>query len=289
MKLGVFVHPKRPKVSKNEIETILKSHDFHIADSISDIDIALVVGGDGTFSYYGRNLSIPLLFIGVTEPDILGSKSILAKTTIEDIDKALLCLKKGQYKIIKRNMISVKYNTFEPVDVLTDIYVERGIFAGCIRYTVSVAKNKIKETKDNNDNNNNNDNDKNVDFIDFVIGNGVIISTAFGSTGYYSYPDKISNPTKITSELFDDDDLGVCHILPSFAVRKKTKLKKEKTIKQIRYTVPFQSTIKINIIRDADVRLYGMLDSSKGVAVKTNNPITITPSKRIAKIVNLIF
>lgn len=284
MKLGVFVHPKRPKISKNEIETILKSCDFQIADSNSDIDVALVIGGDGTFSYYGRNLSIPLLFIGVNEPDILGSKSILAETTIDEIDKALLCLKKGQYKIVKRNLISVKYNTLEPVDILTDIYVERGIFAGCIRYTVSVAKNEVKETEDDDD-----DNDKTVDFIDFVIGNGVIISTAFGSTGYYSYPDKISNTTKITSELFDDDKLGICHILPTFAVRKKTKLKKEKTIKQIRYTVPFKSTIKINIVRDADVRLYGTTDSSKGVAVNTNIPIIITPSKRIAEIVHLEF
>ncbi|MGN6624093.1 MAG: hypothetical protein ACTHKK_08125 [Candidatus Nitrosocosmicus sp.] len=286
MKLGVFVHPKRPKISKKEIETIVKSCDIQIADSISDIDIALVVGGDGTFSYYGRNLSIPLLFIGVNEPDILGSKSVLAETTIDDIDKVLSYLKKGLYKIIKRKMISVKYNTFEPVDVLTDIYVERGIFAGCIRYTVSVAKNKIKETEVENIINNNN---KTVDFIDFVIGNGVIISTAFGSTGYYSYRDKICNTTKIVSELFDDDNLGVCHILPTFAVRKKTKLKKEKTIKQIRYTVPFQSTININVMRDADVRLYGTVDSSTGVTVNTNIPIIITPSKRMAEIVHLEF
>ena len=34
---------------------------------------------------------------------------------------------------------------------------------------------------------------------------------------------------------------------------------------QIQYTVPIESTIKINLIRDADVGLYGTTDDSKGI------------------------
>jgi NAD+ kinase len=182
-------------------------------------------------------------------------------------------------------MISVKYSTFEPVDVLTDIYVERGIFAGCIRYTVSVAKNKIT----NLENDDERDNKQALIFTDYVIGNGVIISTAFGSNGYYSYVDKITNITNIRSEKFNDHRIGICHILPTFAVRKKMGLKKESDIRHIRYTVPIQSIIKINIRRDADVRLYGTTNHYKGIAVKTNMPIIISPSKRAAKIIHLLF
>ena len=52
-------------------------------------------------------------------------------------------------------------------------------------------------------------------FTDFVIGNGVIISTSFGSSGYYSYLDRIGKPKKKPMELFDDNKLGICHILPN--------------------------------------------------------------------------
>jgi mRNA-degrading endonuclease RelE of RelBE toxin-antitoxin system len=284
LKFGVFVHPQRPKIPKKDIETILKSLSLQVAETSTAADIALVIGGDGIFSYYGRNLSIPLLFVGVPDTDILGSKSRLAEVTFDHFVNSLKRLKKGNYKIVKRKMFSVKYNTFKPVDILTDIYVERGIFAGCIRYTTSVSQNVIISIE----NNNKEDNIQKSIFTDFVIGNGVIISTSFGSTGYYSYIDKIVNTTKIKSQLFNDNRIGVCHILPTFAIRKKMSLKKVKDIKHIRYSVPFQSIIEINIVRDANVRLYGTTSDSKGVVVKKNNPIVITPSKRTAKIIRLL-
>ena len=285
MKFGIFVHPQRPKVAKKAIETILKSLDLQVSENPSAADIALVIGGDGTFSHYGRNLSIPLLFVGVHDSNILGSKNRLAETSFEHLVGALKRIKKGHYRTVKRKMISVKYNSFEPVDVLTDIYVERGIFAGCIRYTVSVAKNKITDME----NSDKSDNKQSPIFTDFVIGNGVIVSTAFGSNGYYSYVDKITNTSKIKCELFNDNRMGICHILPTFAVRKKMSLKKESDIKHVRYTVPFQSIIKINITRDADVRLYGTTSHSKGIAVKTNMPVIISPSKRTAEIIHPLF
>jgi hypothetical protein len=47
-------------------------------------DIALVVGGDGTFGYYGKKLQIPMLFVGVIDKDIMGSKARLAEILFED-------------------------------------------------------------------------------------------------------------------------------------------------------------------------------------------------------------
>jgi hypothetical protein len=43
------------------------------------------------------------------------------------------------------------------------------------------------------------------------------------------------------------------------------------TGEQIQYTVPIESTIKINLIRNANVRLYGITDDSKGTAVGIRN------------------
>jgi hypothetical protein len=50
----------------------------NITYSEKDPDIAIVIGGDGTFGYYGRIPCIPMLFVGVNDSDILGSKANLA-------------------------------------------------------------------------------------------------------------------------------------------------------------------------------------------------------------------
>lgn len=60
-----------------------------VSYSTRDPDIAIVVGGDGTFGYYGRTLSIPMLFVGFNDPDVLGSKAKLAEILFHDLSKAL--------------------------------------------------------------------------------------------------------------------------------------------------------------------------------------------------------
>ena len=87
MKFKIFVHPLRPKVQIEKIQKILKSLDLQISDT--NPDIALVIGGDGTFSYYGKKLSIPMLFIGVPTDEILGSKGRLAEFSLQNLTKTL--------------------------------------------------------------------------------------------------------------------------------------------------------------------------------------------------------
>ena len=99
-------------------------------------------------------------------------------------------------------------------DILTDVYIERGIFSRCIRYALSVTIRKensgyhtLKK------------------FVEYAIGNGVIVSTSFGAHGYYSYLDRItvgkSNNNKSNDRAqFSDNKLGICHIIPTFLVRK---------------------------------------------------------------------
>ncbi|WP_415310909.1 hypothetical protein [Candidatus Nitrosocosmicus sp. FF01] len=164
------------------------------------------------------------------------------------------------------------------ISILTDVYLERGLFAGCIRYSISISsdKNTYKKNKST--------------FTDYVIGNGVIISTSFGSSGYYSYLDRIKNPKQNSSELFDDNKLGICHILPTFAVRRIGDGANYKEIVPIRYTVPASSssTIEITVIREANIRLYGTTIHSKGVKITWNKPVTVTSSTKTAKILHLV-
>ena len=129
------------------------------------------------------------------------------------------------------------------------------------------------------------------------MGNGVIISTSFGAHGYYSYLDSITqgrlndNYKSNNSSQFSDNKLGVCHIIPTFLARKMNLgNKKERTVVRgscIRYTVPNQSIIKISLTRNADVRLYGTTENSRGLAITSNVEILIGPSRRTAKIIRL--
>jgi len=274
LKFKIFVHPIRPKVQKEKIQKILHSLDLEISET--DSDIALVIGGDGTFSYYGKKLSIPMLFVGVPTNEILGSKSRLAEISLSELPKALRKIAKGNYVVTEKRMLDVTYGTLPVISVLTDVYLERGLFAGCIRYSISVSSNKL-------------DNKKNKsDFTEYVIGNGVIITTSFGATGYYSYLDRIENLKQKPSELFDDNKLGVCHILPTFAKRCLADEPNHEEIVPIRYTVPVSCTIEIAVLREANIRLYGTTIHSKGVKIAWNKPITVTSSIKTAKIVRLV-
>lgn len=243
-----------------------------VSYSKSAPDIAIVVGGDGIFGYYGRTLTIPMLFVGVKDPNILGSKSRLAEIFVDHLAKTLIDIEAGRYCVDKERMLSVHCNGYKS-DILTDVYLERGIFAGSLRYAISVGNKKLKRSKSK------------VYFTDYAIGNGVIVSTSFGSAGYYSYPDRIKagNGGRNISR-FSGDKIGMCHIIPSFLVREKNG-RKQPT--RINYTVPSQSIIKITLMRDANARLYGTTKHSKGIAIGTSDEVTISQSNRTGKIIRL--
>jgi hypothetical protein len=285
LKLGIFVHSKRPKISIKEVVKVFQS--VNIPYSNKDPDIAIVIGGDGTFGYYGRILRIPMLFVGINDSDILGSKAKLAGVSYDYLARALISIKSGSYFVDKRRMFSLNYGTERSVDILTDIYLERGNFSHGIRYALSVfspVRSNLELVPKK--------------FTEYAIGNGVIISTSFGSGGYYSYPQRIkqgkfNDNDTVTHKRFSDNRIGICHIIPTFLLREKNERRGKKnnnirmTGEQIQYTVPIESTIKINLIRNANVRLYGTTDDSKGTAVGIDKEISIIASNRFAKIIQL--
>ena len=63
--------------------------------------------------------------------------------------------------------------------------------------------------------------------------------------------------TTLPHKRFSDNRIGICHIIPTFLLREKMKegVKKNNIrmiSEQIQYTVPIESTIKINLIRNAN-------------------------------------
>lgn len=262
MKFGIYVHPKRPKVPVEQI--VKKLRRAGVAYSPSDPDIAIVVGGDGTFGYYGRTLALPLLFVGVHESGILGSKAKLAEVMFDHLGEAVQNIEGGSYLLTKRHMIRVNLRG-ECTDVLTDVYLERGLFSGCARYIVSITENRKRA------------------FTEYVIGNGVICSTSFGSQGYYSYPDKLTGSAKGAE--VPEGRIGICHIIPVLLVREANN--RRRTRQNLRYTVPFQSQINITLSRDTDTRLYGTTAHCGGVVVKYGDNVIINRSKKMASVIKL--
>jgi NAD kinase len=55
LKFRICVHSKRPKIPLNEILKVVES--AGVSYSNRDPDVAIVVGGDGTFGYYGKKTS----------------------------------------------------------------------------------------------------------------------------------------------------------------------------------------------------------------------------------------
>lgn len=267
MKFGIFVHPKRPKISVEKIAKQIRS--AGLVYSPDAPDIAIVVGGDGTFGYYGRILPLPMLFVGVRDFNILGSKARLAEIMYDSLDRALHDIDAGKYQVIEKRMLSVNFGN-QNSDVLTDVYLERGEYAGCIRYAIQIRSSSSS-------------------FSEYSIGNGVIVSTSYGSGGYFSYPNRLEGKEwgqNCAIMRFSDENIGICHIIPMFLVRERMNGEHQLT-NRIQYTIPIDSQVQIRLIRESNVRLYGITEDSKGKPVNLNDKITVSASKRFARIIKL--
>ncbi|MGA9910784.1 MAG: hypothetical protein WBP84_11290, partial [Nitrososphaeraceae archaeon] len=257
----------RPKVLAKDITKIFK--DCGINPSSKDPDIAIIIGGDGTFGYFGRKLDIPMLFVGVKDLNPVGSKASLAELFFDKLNYGIREMEDGNYYIENRTLISVDYcGSYE--DVFTDVYLERGNFGGCLRYLVSLNTKKRKHEE--------------FRFTDYAIGNGVIICTATGSSGYYSYTQRITSISSYKAQ-FSNNKLGICHITPYSLLRVSkghTFLKPE-----VQYTIPLQSEIKLNLLRSSNALLYGLSHNSRGIKISENDTITIEPSPRTAKVIKI--
>lgn len=127
------------------------------------IDLVIVVGGDGTILRAARDLAhwnIPLLGINV------GHKGFLAEIEVEQMDRYLQYVAAGQYGFRERMMLEAvvrrENEMLERYLALNDIIVSRGPFSRIIKLDAYI---------DN-------------EFLESYSGDGLIVSSPTGSTGY---------------------------------------------------------------------------------------------------------
>ena len=110
-----------------------------------------------------------------------------------------------------------------------------------------------------------------------------MVTTAAGSTGYYSYLDRIrtgefdsTGHTEIRT-----DEVGICHILPTYIERIGS------AAHPLRYTVPWGSRVELSITRPADARLYGLPGQRLGVRITSADSVAVHASPETTKVIVL--
>lgn len=160
-----------------------KKADFYsevsLAEQLNDwreqLELIIVVGGDGTILRVARDMAcwdVPILGIN------LGQKGFLAEIEVEQMERFLQYIANGQYDYQERMMIEAslkrKDQELGKYLALNDIVVSRGPFSRIIKLETYV----------------------NEDFMESYSGDGVIVATPTGSTGYsLSAGGPIVNPT----------------------------------------------------------------------------------------------
>ena len=213
---------------------------------------------------YGRTEEIPLLFVGVRAKGAGGSMAHLAQANFDELPEVLGRVAQGDYTVDEHRRLAVLKNGKRIGEVFTDVYLQRGSQSDCIRYRVRVSG-------------------KGVDFQEAAIGDGVVVSTPAGSSGYYSYPDKINgewmDPAAFAS--LKKDEVGICHINPTFTERSG------ESRHPLRYKVPWGCTVELSLFRESDARLYGTTDSKAGVSVVLGDTVTVVPGKKVTRVIAL--
>jgi hypothetical protein len=262
MKAKMLLDGGKPKVPPGALRTILEKAGMTVTEKAADFGV--VVGGDGRFSNYGRNEEIPLLFVGVRARGAGGSRAHLAQANFDELPEVLPRIKKGDYKIDEHKRLAVLKNGKRIGEVFTDVYLQRGSQGDCIRYRVRVSG-------------------KGVAIEEAAIGDGVVVSTRAGSSGYYSYPDRIRgewmDPGAFAT--LRRDEVGICHINPTFTERSR------EARHPLRYAVKWGCEVELSLFRESHARLYGTTDSKSGVGVELGDTVTILPGTKVTRVIVL--
>lgn len=139
------------------------------------LNLIIVVGGDGTILRVARDLAcwnVPILGIN------LGQKGFLAEIEVEQMERFLQYIASGQYDYQERMMMEARLRRGDEdlgyYLALNDIVVSRGPFSRIIKVETYI----------------------NEDYMESYSGDGVIVATPTGSTGYsLSAGGPIVNPT----------------------------------------------------------------------------------------------
>jgi NAD kinase len=250
----------KPKIQPPVLKRMLEKAGFEVGENRPDIGV--VVGGDGRFSRYGRTEDIPLLFVGMRSRKGTGSKAFMARAQLDQLPGALEKIRLGEYKIENHRRLEVVKNGRMLGRVFTDVYLQRGADSTCIRYNVKATG-------------------EGISIREAAVGDGIVVSTSAGSSGYYSYPDRIRGETvnPVAHTIIGKNMIGVCHLVPTYTEREGSKER------PLRYTLPWGTVVELSIFRHADARVYGTSDSHEGVRVDVGDRVTVRPSDSVTRVI----
>lgn len=172
--IGILYNIEHKGVNQavNKLESILKKHEFnwektYIAPSKSqkiknfkkNVDLVIVVGGDGTFlaasRYFSRN-NIPLLGINT------GRLGFLAQIQTHEIEDGIKKIIEGKFKIQERLMIQAKSSCGKTYSALNDMVIRGSSISRAAKLFMYINESHV---------------------CDYVA-DGLIISSPTGSTAY---------------------------------------------------------------------------------------------------------
>ncbi|MBU3131522.1 NAD(+)/NADH kinase [Clostridium gasigenes] len=170
-----LVLEKVKKVFTDSKIVVLDSYKISDYDFKEEIDIIMVLGGDGTILGVARELigrsNSPIIGINI------GNLGFLSSVEISGLDMAMDKLKNGKYKIQNRMMLECNLAIKEiknSRNALNDIVVARGTLSRMVKFQVFIDGKRYYTFK----------------------GDGIIIATPTGSTAYsfsaggpFVYPD----------------------------------------------------------------------------------------------------
>ncbi len=141
---------------------LFDKYQFLLDDELfSDADLIVSIGGDGTLltsSYSGRNYGTPILGIN------FGKLGFLAEYEINNLDKFIDELEKGEYKIEERMTLCGECVNGEEgtLFAINDIVIDKGHWPKMIEMELRIDD----------------------EYVSTFSADGIIISTPTGSTGY---------------------------------------------------------------------------------------------------------
>jgi NAD+ kinase len=164
--ITTFFEGRQMKVYLNagaEVSPAVKTEQLSMSDFAGRVDYAIVLGGDGTILRVARELSgknVPILGVN------LGQMGFLAEVEPSRLEEALIQLAEGRYNILHRSMLSARVfrDDSQVADfmALNDVVVSKSPFSRIIFVDTFV-------------------NDR---FLESYPGDGLIVATPTGSTGY---------------------------------------------------------------------------------------------------------
>jgi NAD+ kinase len=214
-----------------------------IADIAADVDLFVTVGGDGTILYTQQLTDKPVFGVNV------GAIGFLAEVDPAHALEALAAIRAGKHIIEERHKLAVRLGDERLPDAVNEVTLQTRRIAKLIRFTVRVDGEEL----------------------DTLRGDGIIVSTPTGSTGY---------AMSVGGPLVHPKVPGI--ILAPIAPFK---------LSARPWVVPASALIEVTLLeRDSAQGVQQakvVVDGQHGFDVDTGATITITQSRKMARFVRL--